>query len=99
MKLLTKELEKRFAQLGDQDVPDPIVVTKFFHPFLNWTWYATAYYSRDQRFFGWVDSDFPELGYFSLKELESIEIGGLKIERDLYWTECRLSEVKKQCIW
>ena len=33
MKLLTKEIEKRFAEVGNQeDVADPVVVAKFFNP-------------------------------------------------------------------
>ena len=30
MKLMTKALEKRFAQVGRQDVEDPIVIAKYF---------------------------------------------------------------------
>jgi hypothetical protein len=47
-------------------------------------------------FFGWVYSDFPELGYFSLSEMEQINVGGLGMERDLHFTPKRLSEVKKE---
>jgi hypothetical protein len=94
MKLLTKELERRFAELGEQDIPNPIVVTRFFHPFSNWVWYATAYDPRHRMFFGWVKGDYPELGYFSLDEMMAIKVGGLGIERDLGWTEKHLDEVK-----
>lgn len=96
MKLLTKEMEKRFKKLGKQDVPNPIVVAKFFHPFSNWYWYATAYYPEDRLFFGYVVGHEGELGYFSLDELESISIKGLGIERDMYFKERTLDEVKKE---
>ena len=40
----------------------------------------------DVRFFGFVAGDFPELGYFSLNELKSVNGPyGLKIERDLHF--------------
>ena len=40
----------------------------------------------DVTFFGFVAGDFPELGYFSLNELKSVNGPmGLKIERDLHY--------------
>jgi hypothetical protein len=36
-------------------------------------------------FFGLVDGHEKELGYFSLSELESVRIHGLKIERDMHF--------------
>ena len=51
---------------------------------------------KDFMFFGLVDGDDAELGYFSLEELEGIRGPvGLKIERDLYWKPTPLSEVQK----
>lgn len=94
MKLLTKALEKRFAQLGRQDKPDAIVVAKFFSPTSCWTWYATEYDPESRIFFGLVKGFESELGSFSLDELESVRGPfGLGIERDLYFSECPLSEV------
>ncbi len=49
----------------------------------------------DFLFFGWVYGGFQELGYFSLSELESVNVMGLDIERDLLFTPMRLSEVKQ----
>jgi len=44
--------------------------------------------------FGWVDGDFPELGYVSLKELMGVRLPfGMSIERDLYWNPKALSEI------
>jgi len=50
---------------------------------------------QDVRFFGFVAGDFPELGYFHLRELESVNGPfGLRIERDLhYGYEHTLKEV------
>ena len=95
MKLLTKQLEARFARLGRQDHEEAIIVAKFFTPDSSWTWYATEYDPEDQMFFGLVDGLEVELGPFSLDELASIKGPmGLHIERDLYWREKTLSEVR-----
>ena len=42
MKLLTKEICKRIPVLyGQEEIDDPVVHVKFFHPMSNWTWWAT----------------------------------------------------------
>lgn len=95
-KLMTKEMEKRFKELGEQDVPNPVVVAKFFHPFSNWYWFATAYDPETRCFFGYVMGHEDELGYFSLDELEETLIKGLPIERDLYFSETTLDKIKEE---
>lgn len=92
MKLLTKAMEQRFKKLGKQDIPDPVVVAKFFHPLSNWTWFATAYDPEDRNFFGMVHGFEKELGYFNLDELLGLRVKGLPVERDLYFREQKLSE-------
>jgi hypothetical protein len=94
---MTREIERRFAELGDQDDKgdDAIVVAKFFTPDSSWTWFAVAYFPEDRTFFGLVDGHFLELGYFALEELESVTGPlGLHIERDLHWKERTLGEVR-----
>ena len=98
MKLMTKQLEERFAQVGKQeDAKDPLVIAKFFNPAGAGTWYATEYHPDDRVFFGYASifgDHNDEWGYFSLDELESYKGPfGLGIERDLYWTEKRASQV------
>ena len=98
MRLMTKELEKRFSQVGSQEnVKDPVIVAKFFNPFGAGTWYATEYDPKDEMFFGYASifGDWnDEWGYFSLAELESyVSTFGTRIERDLYWTERKASSV------
>jgi len=91
MKLMTKEIESKLPALyanEDKEPEDINVVVKFFHPFSHWTWFATEGSKQedgDWLFFGWVEGDFPELGYFSLRELESINIMGLPMERDRHY--------------
>lgn len=98
MQLLTKALLKRFEKVGRQEnVPDPIIIAKFFNPTGAGTWYATEYDPNDRMFFGYVSifGDWnDEWGSFSLDELESYRGQfGLGIERDLYFGEKRISEV------
>ena len=92
--LLPNDIRSAIPKLYDQEHHcDPIVHLKFFAPMTHWTWYATEFDGEDI-FFGWVHGDYPELGYFSLSELESILIGGLlPIERDLNFKPTKLSEV------
>src|SRR5512139_1908371 len=101
MRLMTKQLEKRFAKVGSQgEVEDPVVIAKFFNPAGAGTWYATEYDPTGRMFFGYVSifGDWnDEWGYFSLEELESYKGPlGLGIERDLYWDEVPASTVIKQ---
>lgn len=96
MKLLTKEIEKAFERTGRQEeVPDPIVVAKFFYPFGPATWFATEYEPATRTFFGWcslgLGSD--EWGYFSLDELEQTVVYGVHIERDLHFEAKPISKV------
>lgn len=98
MRLMTPELEERFAEVGSQsDLADPVIVAKFFNPTGAGTWYATEYDPKGKMFFGYVSifGDWnDEWGYFSLAELESL-VGsfGIGIERDLFWTEKKASAV------
>ena len=100
MKLLNKEVLKKFRQVGDQSTnSDPIVVCKFFNPTGAGNWFAIEYCEREQIFFGYVSifgDHFDEWGSFSLKELESYRGRfGLGIERDLYFKQDKFSEVAK----
>jgi hypothetical protein len=74
--------------------PDPIVQAKFFTPDGHWTWYAIEF-DGDDTFFGYVVGDFPELGYFSLSELETTRGRlGLRVERDRHFEPVPLSRVR-----
>lgn len=98
MKLITKQLEERFAQVGRQaEESDPIIIAKFFNPNSAGTWYAISYEPEDNICFGYVTGlAFDELGSFSIAELESLSLPplGLPIERDIHFKECRLSDIK-----
>ena len=87
---LRKELPA-FGETGEED--DPLVRAKFFYPDFSWTWYAIEFDGGDV-FYGLVDGFEKELGNFRLSELlENRGKLGLEIERDLYFTPCRLSSL------
>ncbi|MBN1489885.1 MAG: DUF2958 domain-containing protein [Phycisphaerae bacterium] len=95
MKLLTKAIRRKLPPLYSQDGKggQAIAQVKFFTPDSSWTFYATEFDGED-RFFGLVDGDDKELGYFSLAELQRIRGPlGLPIERDLYWQPKPLDEI------
>jgi len=98
MRLMTDELEKRFAKVGSQEnVKDPVIVAKFFNPAGAGTWYATEYDPKTKTFFGYVSIfgvGWDEWGYFSLQELESYKGHlGIGIDRDLYFGDRKMSSV------
>jgi len=100
MKLMTKEIEARFANVGSQEKdPNPLIIVKFFNPSGIGTWYATEYDPKDRTFWGYVSlfgDHNDEWGTFSLDELEEYKSPfGLGIERDLYFGEKRFKDVIK----
>jgi len=107
MKLLTQEIKSKIPKLYAQEKKgtEAIVHVKFFTPWTSWTWYATegeAQYDDegneiDFLFFGLVEGFETELGYFSLKEFESVTGPcGLKIERDMYFRPCTIKEIRER---
>jgi len=97
MKLLTKALRKQLRPLQATEAEeDPLIICKFFYPDFSWTWYAIEF-DGENIFYGFVDGDFPELGYFSLAELQANHgQWGLPIERDRFFKPCRLSTLRAQ---
>lgn len=93
--LMTKDLAATIPALyGTENDTDPIVRCKFFLCGTGWTWYVTEFDGEDM-FFGYVVGDYPELGYFTLKELEEVRGPlGLRVERDLYFKPQPLSKFK-----
>lgn len=97
--LISKELKVKFAKMGDQsEVSDPIVLAKFFNPCGSQTWYAISYDADTNICFGYVTGMFEdEYGTFSIDELESLKLPfGLRIERDIYFIPCRISDIVKE---
>lgn len=95
MELLPQELRSKLPPLyATENEKDPMVWVKFFYPDFSWTWYGIEFDGTDT-FFGLVDGDEMELGYFSLTDLQRNQGAlGLSLERDLYFTPCRLPELR-----
>lgn len=96
MMLLTKQNRKDLPPLYANESLGLLAEAKvkFFTPDSNWTWYASEFDGEDL-FFGLVVGLYVELGYFSLKELQSIRGPfGLKVERDRWFTPTTLQELK-----
>ena len=98
MLLLTKEILKQLPPLdsGESKGMDALAVLKFFTPDAHWTWYATEFDGKDQ-FFGLVDGDELELGYFSLSELQEVRGQlGLPVERDRFFQPIMLGKLMEE---
>jgi len=104
MKLLTSEMRKKLPKYKAQEnSKDPTVYLKFFHVFSSWYWFVTEGepvldndgIEVDFHFFGYVKGDFPEWGTFALSELESINLRGLPMERDKFFSPQPWSKVKE----
>lgn len=90
MELLPNELREQLPKLYEQEgIKDKIVYIKFFFPAGNWTWFVIEGEDDgdDFLFYGYVIGIDKEWGYFTLKQLEEINIRGLTVERDLYFKQ------------
>lgn len=110
MQLMTPEIEQKlkdyplYSQDGKGD--EAQVVVKYFNPVGAGTWYVLEGEKQengDYLFFGFVELLEAEYGYFSLSELESIQIplrmngeiiDTVGIERDLYSELRTIGEMK-----
>ena len=92
MELVTPELHEQLIANGRNPDSDPVPSLKLFNPAGAGTWLVTELDPDDPSVgFGLADLGFgsPELGSFSLEELQSFEGPfGLGIERDI-WFEGR----------
>ncbi len=85
-RLLNEELRKALPKLREQEgSADPVVFAKFFFPASGSTWFVTEGEAQtdDFLFYGHVIGFEREWGYFTLRELEEVEVSGLRVEREL----------------
>ena len=74
------------------------VYVKFFFPAADWTWFVTEDEQEDGDFifFGFAVGFEEEWGYFTLNELQSINVQLLRVERDLYFKPDKFCDVITQ---
>ena len=110
--LLPEEIRAGLPPLYSQEALglNALAIVKFFTPDSNWTWYASegspvdedGYYDTDKPkvdfcLFGLVCGHEVELGYFSLRELETATgPRRMPIERDLHFRPDTLGKLRKR---
>ena len=98
--LVPKEMieEMKIPKLYEtEEISNPTCHVKLFTPDSVFTWFIIEMSIDEDIAFGYVVSPFEsELGYFSLKELESIKGAlGLGVERDISFKPTALEIVRK----
>jgi hypothetical protein len=100
MKLFTKALQKQIPPIdtnANTSMHDLVFYARLFTPWSNWTWYIAEANFETGEAFGLCCGFEKELGYVDLNELAELRgIGGLKVERDLYFTPCKYAEAMQK---
>jgi len=87
MILLTTIQREQLLANGRQSDVDHVPVVKFFNPLGGGVWLATELDSEGDILFGLADLGFPELGSWSLGEMQAVRLPfDMRIERDLHFT-------------
>ena len=97
-KLIPKNLLNQIPDLYETERSlNPICQIKLFTPDSNFTWYIIEISKEDKSTcYGYVVGFESELGYFSLKEIESIKGAlGLSVERDISFKPTALAIIRK----
>lgn len=76
--------------------PDKLIFMHFFIGGCDW---YVAEFDGEDLFFGFAilndDHLNSEWGYFSLRELKSIQVGWVQIDHDLHWDVRKASEIER----
>lgn len=94
-RLFAKELREIISTLREQEnINDPVVYTVFHFPGTGWRWFVTEgqQTGEDFIFFGYVTGFEAEWGYFTLRELEEVEVRCMTVERVKNFQPTTLSE-------
>lgn len=99
MKLLTQDMKEMIIKdypLYSQDGKgkDAICIAKFFIG--NWTWYVLEGNNENDDFILYaivINGMYDEYGYVSLNELESLNVRGFQVERDLHFEKQPLKDI------
>lgn len=100
MKLLTQQMKEEISKSyplysQDEKGENAMCIAKFFIG--SWTWYITEGNFEGDDFIMYgiiINGTGDEYGYVSLNEMESINIRGFQIERDLYFKNQPLKDIK-----
>lgn len=96
-KFIPKEMLYTLPDLYETEgKSDPVCHIKLFLPTTHWSWYVIELSKENLDIcYGYVEGIESELGYFSLKELQSLCVSlGIGVERDLNFTPTSLSKIK-----
>tara|TARA_Y100000310_G_scaffold190819_1_gene190803 strand:- start:393 stop:698 length:306 start_codon:yes stop_codon:yes gene_type:complete len=98
MKLMTKEIKEKATEQFDKGSDmEQMVVAKFFDPMGSWRWFLMNMDKDGDYCWGIVDGYAVEMGSFSMRELQSIQLPlGLGIERDKFFEPVKASELWKE---
>ncbi|MFY0632078.1 MAG: hypothetical protein JXR05_17090 [Flavobacteriaceae bacterium] len=99
MKLITKELLKRFEEVGSQiGSENPIIIAKFIPPLLDGVFYATDYDTDKKAFYGYfIDVEHKRYlnCFFTDKSLQvQVSSHCFSAKRDWDFKEIYLSELQ-----
>lgn len=95
--LMPKSIQKQVPKLYATEktlLGDRTAYARYFFPMGAYTAYLLEYNSKERLGFGAVTMGYGwELGYMSLDEMAETKVNGLGIERDLYFSPCKLHEI------
>ena len=98
MKLLTKKITEQAKEQYDKGSDmEQMVVAKYFNPIGNGTWYLMNLADDEDYAWGIVDLFAVEMGSFSMRELQGIQLPlNMGIERDKYFEPMPANELWKE---
>tara|TARA_Y100000310_G_scaffold40958_1_gene38421 strand:- start:58 stop:363 length:306 start_codon:yes stop_codon:yes gene_type:complete len=98
MKLLTKKITEQAKEQYDKGSDmEQMVVAKYFNPIGNGTWYLMNLADDEDYAWGIVDLFAVEMGSFSMRELQGIQLPlNMGIERDKYFEPIKADELWKE---
>lgn len=95
--LMPESIQKQLPKLYTTEkglIGDKTAYVRYFFPMGAYTAYLLEYDPKTRIGFGAVTMGYGwEFGNMSLDEMESVKIMGVGIERDLYFTPCKLHEI------
>jgi len=98
MDLLPDNLRRQLPALYSQSnlkTEDKLIHLKYIFPMGRWTWYVIEGSPQDDDFlfYGFVIGLSEEWRYFTLSQLEQIDVCGVRVERDDTFTPVPFSKI------